>query len=172
MAVITECRIAHQTPTRLRLTAPAKRRDRAFFEALRARLTEWTRVTRVDVNPTTASVVIHSRNSHSVLDMLAQDDELAIVGEAERIVTPRAEAGPSPLAAAADAQIRRWSGGRLDAKSVSAAAVLLVILTVKLARGNPTSAAVLLILYAGGKLARRRIAIERRRAPGRLEAAA
>jgi hypothetical protein len=172
MAVITECRIAHQTPTRLRLNAPAKRRDRAFFEALRARLTEWTPVTRVDVNPTTASVVIHSRNSHSVLDLLRRDHELTIVGEPERVAIPRTKAEPSPLAAAADARIRRWSGGRLDAKSVSATAVLLVILAVKLARGNPTSAAVLLILYAGGKLARRRIAIERRRALGRLEAAA
>jgi hypothetical protein len=170
MAAITQWRIAHQTPTRLRLAAKAGRRDRAFYEALRARLIEWSPITRVDIHPTTGSVVIHSRDSRSVLDLLARDHELAIVGEPERVVAPRPTTEPSPLAAAADARIRRWSGGRLDAKGASAAAVLMLILAVKLARGNPTSAAVLLLLYAGGKLVRRRLAVERQGALGRTAA--
>jgi hypothetical protein len=167
MAAITECRIAHQTPVRLRLVVQGPRRDRAFFEALRERLSKSTPATRVHVNPTTSSIVIHSRDSDAMLDRLRRGDALTIVGEPERIVTPRRKVDPSPFATAADAQIRRWSGGRLDAKSVSAVAVLIVILTVKLARGNPTSAAMLLLLYAGGKVVRRRLAIERQeREPG------
>ncbi|MBY6242485.1 hypothetical protein [Methylosinus sp. Sm6] len=165
MAAITECRIAHQTPKRLRLAVKERLRDRAFFEALRERLRDYSPVTRVDVNPATASVVIHSRDSGLVLDLLRREDIVTIMGEPQRLVAPR-ETAPSPLAA--DARLRQWSGGRIDTKSASAALVLGIILVVKLARGNPASAGMLLLLYVGGKIVKRRLLLERSRARDRL----
>jgi hypothetical protein len=168
MAAITECRIAHQTPKRLRLAVRGRLRDRAFFEALRERLREFTPATRVDVNAATASVVIHSHDSERMLELLRREEIVTIIGEPQRLVAPGETAGPAPLAAAADARLRRWSGDRLDAKSASSALVLILFLVVKLARGNPASAGVLLLLYIGGKIVKRRLLVERSRARGRL----
>jgi len=162
MAEVVEGRIAHQTPVRLRIAAPSKRHDRAFFEALREQLSRWAAVTRVDVNPAAASVVIHSRDSLAVLELLEREGALTIVAPAKYVVHVGAQAEGQRLAAV-DARIRRWSGGRLDAKRVSVAVVVVASLAVKLARGNAMSAGVLLLLLAGGVARRRFLASDRRR---------
>ncbi|ATQ68348.1 MULTISPECIES: hypothetical protein [Methylosinus] len=166
MAAITECRIAHQTPKRLRLVVQGKR-DRAALEALRERVRHGAPQMRVDVNAATSCVVIHSRDSDGVLEMLKREEIVTIIGEPQKLA-PRA--GPSPLAATADASLRRWSGGRVDAKSASATLVLMLFLVVKLARGNPASAAMLLLLYVGGKIVKQRLLLERGRLPARAAA--
>jgi hypothetical protein len=162
MAEVVEGRIAHQTPVRLRVTAPTKRYDRAFFKALQEQVSLWAPVKQVDVNPATASVVIYSRDSQAVLDLLRREGALTIVAPAKYVVHFGAQA-ERPRFTAVDAQIRRWSGGRLDAKRVSVALVVAASLTLKLARGNPMSAGVLLLLLAGGVARRRYLASLRRK---------
>lgn len=162
MAAITECRIAHQTPKRLRLVVQGKR-DRAALESVRERLRQSAPQMRVDVNAATSRIVIHSRDSDDVLELLKREEIVTIIGEPQKLAS---RAGSSPLAAAADARLRRWSGGRVDAKSASAAMVLVLFLVVKLARGNPASAGMLLLLYVGGRIVKRRLALERGRLVG------
>ena len=50
--------ICHQTAHRLRLKIPGKRGDIAYFTALRNDLSGWPDIQEVQINPTTASVLL------------------------------------------------------------------------------------------------------------------
>lgn len=144
--------VAHATPRRLRLQAPHRRGDRLFFLDVRERLAQWPNVERVDVNPISTSVVIHSSDARAILDLLESNGMLRVVE------SPAPEPEKRPPAPATQArlypQLRQWSGGRVNLARISVFAVVGVSVAVKLARGNNVAAAAMILLY-GGRAAQR-----------------
>lgn len=151
MPDLPEARIAHATPNRVRLKVPARRHDETFFRAVERRLAGWRNVERVEVNPATASVLVHF------------SDPAALVGEAMngnndlfRIVAAQAEGNGSdrPLmahlqetVAVADGSLRRWTGGALDLRTAIFATLLIGGLQ-QLVQGNIAAPAATLLWYA------------------------
>ncbi|MGJ0392266.1 MAG: hypothetical protein ACR650_05830 [Methylocystis sp.] len=147
--------VAHATPRRLRLRAQAKRGDQAYFRAVRDQLSQWPNVERVDVNPSSTSVVIHCADTGAFLRALTTSDLLRIVEtpvwEEATQSQKRSPSWPFPRL---DRQIQTWSGGRVDAARISVFVVVGVSVALKLARGNNFGAATVLLLY-GGRAAQR-----------------
>jgi hypothetical protein len=102
--------VVHRTPTRLRIKIPERRRQVAYFAALRRVLVEHPDVVGVEVNPLTASVVINCRPG---FDLTAPGNrflglQVALGGSAAP------SAGQTWLRPAAlDRRIRTLSGGEL-----------------------------------------------------------
>src|SRR5260370_19128165 len=59
MADLPVGRVCYLTTGRLRVKIPEKRRDEAFFTNLEQRLASWDSIEQVEVNPLTASVLVH-----------------------------------------------------------------------------------------------------------------
>ncbi len=155
MSDTVEFHVAHATPRRLRLRAPAKRGDQAYFQAVRDHLSQWPNVERVDVNSASTSVVIHCADTSELLRALTMSDLLQIVETPvrEEAAHPQKRSSSWPLSKL-DRQLQTWSGGRVDAARVSVFVVLGVSVALKLARGNRFGAATVLLLY-GGRAAQR-----------------
>ncbi len=147
MVDIAEAYVAHVTPVRLRLKAPAKLRDRSFFEALRHEFSAWPAVQRVEVYPGTASIVVHCANTRAFLDLLKSEGSLSVVEQApeKTVSTPQTH-----QLSALNQRVQGWSGGRINIGRVSVFLVVGASVAFKVARGNNVSAAVMLLWYAGG----------------------
>jgi len=65
-AQLPQARVCHLAHGRLRLKIPEKRRDEAFFEAVRQQLSR-DGIKRVEVNPLTASVLVQFSGSGSAI---------------------------------------------------------------------------------------------------------
>lgn len=147
--------VAHATPRRLRLQAPHKRGDRSFFRSVQDQLSQWPDVERVDVNPFSTSVVIHSSDAKAVMNLLESSGMLRVI----EALAPAHEAElerrpPKPTQGRPDAQIQQWSRGRVNVARISVFAVVGVSVAIKLARGNNVAAAAMVLLY-GGRAAQR-----------------
>ena len=152
---LPEARLCHYASGRLRVKIPEKRRDDAFFEAVRKRLSGWDSIDRVEVNPLTASVLVEFA---SLLDLFAENaikndlfeidlDALSGLGEDPKALTEHA----AEAFGKADESIRRWTGGAADLRS----AVLVFLVGAGLMqafRGNIAAPAATLFWYAGDML--------------------
>ena len=153
MKDIPEGYIVHLTPVRLRVKVPEKHRDRSFFESAQEQLSLWPTVERVEVNPATASVLIHASDTGAFLTVLKGEGPFTIVEQAS-------EPEFRPLVQVRekltrwDEQVERWTGGQLNGTRASAFLGVGVIVAFQLARGKRLSAAVTLLLYSGGALQR------------------
>ncbi|HJU17502.1 MAG TPA: hypothetical protein VJ770_13670 [Stellaceae bacterium] len=149
-AGLPEARISHATPNRIRLKVPARRHDAAFFRTVENRLTGWRHVERVEVNPTTASILVHFSDPVALMHEAMTGNDLF------QIIYPQEGGDPSsrPLlsrvqeaAATADGSLRHWTGGSLDLRT-AVFAILLVSGLQQLALGNVAAPAATLLWYA------------------------
>src|ERR1051326_4256278 len=76
MPDLPEGRVCHLTNGRVRVKIPEKRRDEAFFNAVRERLGSWSSIEAVEVNPLTASVLVHFRDLGALFAENAMKNEL------------------------------------------------------------------------------------------------
>jgi hypothetical protein len=126
--------VSHQTPHRVRVRVPGKRRNRTYFADLRDHLLRVPNVERVDVNPATASVLVHTRTSSHLLEM-ARQSELLDLEEAF------AEESSSLLERAGlkvdyiEEQLKQLSGGQLDLRNAVFLALIVAALH-QILRGN------------------------------------
>jgi hypothetical protein len=150
-AGLPEARIAHATPNRVRLKVPAKRYDEAFFRAVEQRLKGWRNVERVEVNPLTASILVHFSDPAALVReaMNGNNDLFRIVyrepqgdGPAPSLLT-----GLQGTVATADGSLRQWTSGAVDLRTAVFAAFLLGGLQ-QLAQGNVAAPAATLLWYA------------------------
>jgi hypothetical protein len=113
--------ITHFTPRRLRIRVPEKKRDRAFFDHVAERLSDWDSVERVETNPLTASILIHFTNPNALLfDAIAKNDLLEIDFAAaftDATVPVAIEAAVASFDAT-DRVLRRWTQNQIDVRSV------------------------------------------------------
>ena len=124
MADLPVGRVCHLTTARLRVKIPAKRRDEAFFKLLEQRLASWDSIERVEVNPLTASVLVHFPDLGALFAENAMRNDLFTVdldaieaedGKPRQALTEWAK----QRWADADKSLRRWSDGRADIRSAA-----------------------------------------------------
>ena len=143
--------IVHLTPRRVRLRIPAKRHDRQFFSTARQHLSQRSGVQAVEVNPATASILIHSSDSAAVLEALGREGLLTLVEQ------PTVTAQASPLEQVRqqlsewDRQLQEWTGIRHDTRAYIFGALVLSA-AYQFARGDIFAPATTLLWYAGEAL--------------------
>jgi Heavy metal associated domain 2 len=158
MADLPEARVCHFTPNRVRLRIPERRHDRAFFESVKRQLSQWQGVERVEVNPATASVLIHYSDGPAFLAEHYAENNLFTVGDIQPdgsgletlpaiSIAQRTRSGVEAF----DKAVQRLSGGQADLRSL----VVLGLLgsgVVQLLRGNVAVPAITLFWCAGDAL--------------------
>ena len=158
MPDLPEAHVCHFTSSRVRLRIPERRRDHAFFESVKRQLSQWQGVERVEVNPATASVLVHYSDGPAFLAEHYAKNNLFALGDIpseqptpERLpvisIAQRTRGGVEAF----DKAVQRLSGGQADLRSL----VLLGLLgtgVVQLLRGNVAVSAITLFWYAGDAL--------------------
>jgi len=124
MADLPAGRVCHLTTGRLRVKIPEKRRDEAFFKLLAQRLASWESIEQVEVNPLTASVLVHFSDLGALFAENAMRNDLFTVDldelEAEHSKPRQAlTEWAKQRWAGADKALRRWSGGNADIRSAA-----------------------------------------------------
>jgi hypothetical protein len=121
MPSLPAARISHFTPRRLRIKVPEKRRDWAFFGAVADRLATWDSVEGVEINPLTASVLIHfSQPERLFLEAVAKNDlfdidfDAAFGNPSDPVVTQAAVRSFQTV----DDALRRWTKNEIDIRGV------------------------------------------------------
>ena len=154
MGALPPARIGHLTSGRLRIKIPDRRRDEAFFRTVAARLASWHSVERVEVNPLTASVLVHFSDLAALLAENAEKNDLFAVALDDPAITappPSLTEQAAEGFAAADRAMRRWTAGTADLRG----SVFLLLLAggiYQLLRGNIAAPATTLLRYAGDML--------------------
>jgi hypothetical protein len=120
MARPPAAQIYHLSARRLRIRVPGRRRDTAFFETAAERISNWTSVERVEINPLTASILIHCSDTQKVLaEAVAGKDpfeinfDKALNSDQETVVDRAARKFDM-----ADAALLRWTEGQIDIRGV------------------------------------------------------
>jgi hypothetical protein len=156
MAELPEALVCHLTHGRLRVRIPPKRRDEAFFRAVKECLASWDSVDAVEVNPLTASVLVHFRDLGALFaENALKNDLFAVDFEALRAEHERPHQAVTDWAkqrwADADKALRRWTDGNADIRS---AAFIIAVLgaLVQLYRGQIAPPAATLLWDAGDML--------------------
>jgi hypothetical protein len=146
-----EVNVVHLTHRRLRIKIPAKRHDEQFFATARQHLSERPGVQSVEVNPTTASILIHTSDARALLQALGRDGRFTIAEQ-------HADAQESnPLEqvrhqlAEWDKQLQEWTGVRHGARAYIFIALVLAA-AFQFARGEIFAPASVLLWYAGEAL--------------------
>jgi len=133
-------RIAHLSAGRLRLRIPDRRRDEPYFRTVAERLSGWDTIDDVEVNPLTASILVHFADRDALFaEMERRNDLFTIAAEP----TENGDAGNRILLTDritrlwkdGDKALRRVSGGSTDLRS-AAFAVLLAAAAYQLMRGQ------------------------------------
>jgi hypothetical protein len=107
--------VAHSAQGRTRFKIAARRRDAQYFAIVEQRLSAASDVVRVQANPVTGSVLVHHRGSHEALHKYAEEQELFRVSTlADRAGNLLRRQGRS-----LDQQLREFTGGYLDLRSVT-----------------------------------------------------
>ncbi len=145
MAEFPDAYVVHETPSRLRLKVPTRRRDTAFFCDARRRLSEEIPGARIDVNPRTASILIYAPHAGRAIAALSTDGPFRVCNALQAAPTLQ---GLSAQAASINESVRRLSGGLADARSYIVAGLIVTAL-VQIARGRVFAPAVTLLWYAG-----------------------
>jgi hypothetical protein len=152
---LPQARVCHYASGRLRVKIPDKRRDEAFFDRVRERLSGWDSIERVEVNPLTASVLVEFASLPGLFaenavknDLFEVDiDALSALDDEPQPLTEHA----AQALAKTDESIRRWTAGAADLRS--AVFVLLVGAGfLQVLRGNVAAPAATLLWYAGDML--------------------
>src|SRR5436305_11061449 len=112
MADLLRGRICHLSAGRLRIRIPDKRRDVAFFGTVAERFSGWGSVDSVEVNPLTASVLIHFGDPGALFaEMERRNDLFALATDPAEFDDERSRVVPMERArrlwAEADKVIRR-----------------------------------------------------------------
>jgi hypothetical protein len=146
-----EGHVVHLTPRRLRIRIPAKRHHQGFFSTVRQHLSQNSAVERVEVNPITASVLIHTPDSKAFLEGLGREGPFTIVEQ----LSGTAQANPIKQVRQQlsewDKQLQEWTGIRHDARAYIFVALVLSGVY-QLARGEIFAPAATLLWYAGEAL--------------------
>ncbi len=155
MADLPEARVAHLTTGRLRVKIPEKRGDEGFFRSVAERLGGWDSIERVEVNPRTASVLVHFPELAALFAENALKNDLFAVSYDDLLADNEPAGSVTEWAtqrvAEADAAVKRWTTGRADIR----AAVFLFLVgsgLIQLMRGNISAPAATLFWYAGAML--------------------
>ena len=156
MPDLPEGRVCHLTAGRVRVKIPEKRRDEAFFSTVKERLASWGSIEAVEVNPLTASVLVHFNDLGALFAENAMKNELftidfeALKAEHERPRQPLT-AWARQRWADADKLLRRYTNGNADIRS---AAFLIAVIgaVVQLYRGQIAPPAATLLWDAGEML--------------------
>lgn len=176
MPGLPQGRICHLSAGRLRIRIPERRRDEAFFDSVAAQLTGWDSVDRVEVNPLTASVLVHFADADALFAEIERRNDLFTLaaepieaGEAsDRVpLTDRV----TRLWKKGDKALRRWSGGSTDIRN-AAFAVLVASAVYQLLRGQIFPPAGTLLWDAGEMLRIWHAALDEPQAGGNGQAAA
>lgn len=143
--------VSHLIPGRVRLRVPERRRDEAYFSALKQHVAEWPGVTEVHVNPLTAGVLVFFSNGGAALTH-AQGCDLFELSEAEP-PPPKMPIGHRARhhARRFDARMREMTGGRADTQSLVFIALSLAGIY-QIMRRNVGAPATTLLWYAGDLL--------------------
>jgi Heavy metal associated domain 2 len=146
MSESSEGHVVHLTPRRLRVRVPAKRHNRSFFFTAQQHLSRHPGVERIEVNPATASILIHSSDSRAFLETLGRGGPFVIAEQASKQQVPLMEQARHQLAEW-DKQIQQWTGSRHDTRSYIFLALLLSA-AYQLIRGDIFAPAASLLWYA------------------------
>lgn len=154
MPELPRARVCHFTTGRLRVKIPEKRRDEAFFDAVKERLAAWDSIEQVEVNPLTASVLVHFSDLGSLFAENAVRNDLFTLDydalEAD-FGSPALTEWVKRQWSDADLAVPRLTSGTADLRG----AVLVTLLlagTYQLFRGNIAAPAATLLWYAGDML--------------------
>jgi Heavy metal associated domain 2 len=152
--MIPTAQLCHAIPGRTRIRVSAKRRDHAYFLAVQQKLADFEGVDTVDVNPTTASLLLHHQSSKQAIVEFARSQGLFQVKEPD----DSADAESKPISERAygslhalDQHIRGLSRGGVDFWG----AMFLVMLGLgvnEFIKGNISSPATTMLWYAVGAL--------------------
>jgi hypothetical protein len=156
MPDLPEGRVCHLTNGRARVKIPEKRRDEAFFHTVNERLASWNSVTAVEVNPLTASVLVHFNDLAALFAENAMKNDLFTIDfEALKAEHDRPRQALTSWARQrwvdADKLLRRWTDGNADIRSVAFLIAVLGAL-VQLSRGQIAPPAATLLWDAGEML--------------------
>ncbi len=137
--------IVHRLSDRLRLKIPAKRRDAAWFTDIAARLEQVPGITRVEISPTSGSLLIR----HDPDDLLEQ--RLRQSGLFQ-ITNPTPAAPPvldtlTDVVSRSDQALERRTGGRTNLRSLLIL-VLVGLAIVQTLRGRIMIPAISLVIFA------------------------
>jgi hypothetical protein len=156
MPDLPEGHVCHLTNGRVRVKIPEKRRDEAFFNTVRERLGSWSSIEAVEVNPLTASVLVHFRDLGALFAENAMKNELFTI-DFEALKAEREGPRRSLTAWArqrwidADNLLRRYTDGNADIRS-AAFLIAVVGALVQLSRGQIAPPAATLFWDAGEML--------------------
>src|SRR5438067_5273697 len=106
MADLPRGRISHLSAGRLRIRIPEKRRDEAFFGTVAERFSGWDSVDSIEVNPLTASVLIHFSNPDALFAELERHNNLFALA-----ADPAEEGDGRPSILLTDRVTRLWKEG-------------------------------------------------------------
>jgi len=149
-------RIGHLSAGRLRIRIPEKRRDQTFFGTVATRLSGWDSIDRVEVNPLTASILVHFPDQEALFaEMERRNDLFTLAAEPAESGDARQRVLLSDrvtrLWKEGDKALRRWSAGSTDLRS-AAFAVLVVTAGYQVLRGQIFPPAGTLLWDAGQML--------------------
>jgi hypothetical protein len=142
----------HHMPGRTRLRVRARRGDRAFFADVGARLRRLPGVSRVDVNPTTGSLLIHHSIPIKQLVSAALGSDLGDLVDFVLSAPPVAQRLRAEVMQV-DKGIRSYTGNELDLRTVAAIGLLAFAAT-QLLRGREAVSSVSLAWYAAELMTR------------------
>ena len=149
----SKAHVVHHIPGRVRLRIPAKRRDRAYFEQVKARLEQIHLISAVEVNPASASVLV--RYAGPLANLLVEAagaglHELAEISDDLPPVPPVTDTVIERLIDL-DKQIIESSGASLNGRAMLLLG-LVAAAGVQLYRGQLLGPAVPLLWYAASAL--------------------
>ncbi len=148
MAEAPHAFIVSETPARLRLKIPTRRHDAGFFKHASHKLTEQRPAARVEVNPTTGSILIHAEDVRACLEALDRDGVLVLTEQPDS--SPRFEQLRERML-----DFNEWfmriTGGKGDAR-VYIFTLLIISAAYQAMRGEVFAPAATLLWYAGEAL--------------------
>lgn len=108
-----DARVSHCSERRLRIKIPSKRKDETFFGFLQSQLASINGVESVEVNPSTASIlVIHSTSRDTILNFAREHNLFSL--ENVRGNSPHFHRGVEQAYGALDRQVKGFLGGGLN----------------------------------------------------------
>jgi hypothetical protein len=113
----------HRTPKRLRLKVPTRKKDAAYFSLIQEELLDLEGVEKVEVNPTTGSILIIKDPNENTVDTYTRTTRFFDFAEGqEQPHTPMETIAASfhPL----DMRLRQLSGGELDLRNIVSLSLL------------------------------------------------
>lgn len=138
--------VTHRTPTRLRIRVPARRHDAEWWQRVGAELREVPGISAVEINPLTASMLVHHDAGFEPARALVGNELLSLADE-RRVARGSLLDQVRERFASIDAAISAASDGKVDLASLALLGLGALILQ-QVLRGNVTAPAVTLAWYA------------------------